>query len=186
MGTKSPRLVARGWLTIAISAAISFWPISFWISTTHADEVDYLRDIKPLLASHCFACHGAFKQEGGLRLDTAQHIQHGGDSGSAVTTASPDSSLLLQRVASTDSTTRMPPEGKPLSAEQVALLTKWIHAGASGPADEQPQADPRQHWAFQPPQAILPPAPNASVDIQRYCERYCEQRHRCMVESQSR
>ena len=41
------------------------------VSNVLADEhVDYLRQIKPVLAKRCYACHGALKHEGGLRLDT--------------------------------------------------------------------------------------------------------------------
>ncbi len=123
-----------------------------------ASETDYLRDIKPLLATHCYACHGALKQEGGLRLDTAQSLKRGGDSGAAIQPATPSESLIIQRVASHDTQVRMPPEGKPLNDQQIATLSAWIAAGAKAPADELPQDDPRLHWAFQPPKASLPPA----------------------------
>ena len=42
-----------------------------------ADEIDFQRDIKPLLAHKCGACHGALKQKAGLRLDTAEQIHRG-------------------------------------------------------------------------------------------------------------
>ncbi len=44
---------------------------------------DYVRDVKPLLAKHCYACHGALKQKSGLRLDTVALMRKGGDSGPA-------------------------------------------------------------------------------------------------------
>jgi len=46
----------------------------------------------------------------------------------------------------------MPPdgEGEPLSSEQLSLLAAWIKAGCPTPTDERPEADPRDHWAFQP------------------------------------
>lgn len=129
-----------------------------WLTSTTllAVEADYLRDIKPLLAANCYACHGALKQEGGLRLDTAQSLKRGGDSGSAIDHQA-EPCILIARVGSSDSTLRMPPEGKPLTEQQINLLSQWIASGALAPEDEQPQADPRKHWAFQPPQAILPP-----------------------------
>jgi hypothetical protein len=116
-----------------------------------ADEktVDYLHDIKPILHERCFSCHGALKQESGLRLDTVQLAQQGGDSGPAVIPHDLESSLVIQRIQATDDSVRMPPEGKPLTAEQIRLLTEWIASGASAPADERPEEDPRQHWAFQ-------------------------------------
>jgi hypothetical protein len=118
-----------------------------------ADEpVDYLSQVKPILAERCFACHGALKQEGGLRLDTAALAIKGGDSGAAVTPGEAEASLLLKRVAASDIADRMPPEseGEGLSAPQIDRLRSWIAAGASAPADERPDADPREHWAFRP------------------------------------
>ena len=47
-------------------------------------EVDYIRSIKPLLRERCYTCHGALKQQSGLRLDTGAKIRQGGDNGPAV------------------------------------------------------------------------------------------------------
>lgn len=116
-----------------------------------AEEVDYLHDIKPILHERCFACHGALKQEAGLRLDTAASMISGGDSGAAVTAGQAEASLLIARISAADESERMPPEGKPLTAEQIAKITAWITSGAKAPADEQPEPDPNKHWAFQPP-----------------------------------
>ncbi|WP_417729708.1 DUF1553 domain-containing protein [Rosistilla oblonga] len=116
-------------------------------------QVDYETQVKPLLRERCYACHGALKQEGGLRLDTGAFMRQGGDSGAAVDLEEdPEFNLLVERTADTDPGSRMPPEfeGEPLSAEQVDLLKRWIAAGADSPADEAPEADPAQHWSFQP------------------------------------
>ncbi|MFN9717954.1 MAG: DUF1549 domain-containing protein, partial [Planctomycetota bacterium] len=64
----------------------------------------------------------------------------------------------LFRINSADTSVRMPPEGKPLSADQIRVITEWIQAGAIGPDDEQPEQDPRQHWAFQKPTRPLVPS----------------------------
>ncbi|QDV69570.1 Planctomycete cytochrome C [Rosistilla carotiformis] len=117
------------------------------------NQVDYETQVKPLLRERCYACHGALKQEGGLRLDTGAFIRQGGDSGAAVDLEEePQFNLIVERTADTDPGSRMPPEfeGEPLSAEQVDLLKRWIAAGADSPADEVPEADPAQHWSFQP------------------------------------
>ena len=45
--------------------------------------VDYLQEVKPILRDHCYACHGAFKQESDLRLDTGESVRSGGGSGPA-------------------------------------------------------------------------------------------------------
>ncbi|MHC4880678.1 MAG: DUF1549 domain-containing protein, partial [Planctomycetota bacterium] len=124
------------------------------------DDVDYLRDIKPVLQKRCYACHGAIKQEGGLRLDTAVAIQKGGDSGTAIDKETPTQSLLLERTASTDPDERMPPDGEPLTAAEIELIREWIAEGATGPANEEEQAAPDQHWAFQPLKNVSTPAPS--------------------------
>ncbi|MCH8830301.1 MAG: DUF1549 domain-containing protein, partial [Planctomycetes bacterium] len=114
-------------------------------------QVDYLRQIKPILQSHCFACHGVLKQKSGLRLDTGTLIRKGGENGPAVVPKRIDRSPLIERITAKDASSRMPPEGKPLTPQEIALLTAWVKQGATSPADEQPQADPRKFWSFQPP-----------------------------------
>lgn len=114
--------------------------------------VDYARDIKPLLTERCLACHGALKQKAGLRLDTVAAMRLGGDEGDVLKGSH---ALLLQRVTTTDLDERMPPEGEgaAFTEAQVALLKEWIAMGAPGPADEVPEADPREHWAYHAPVA---------------------------------
>ena len=113
--------------------------------------VDYQRDVKPILRARCFSCHGALKQESGLRLDTGALIRQGGDSGPALVPGEAANSLVLRRITATDESERMPPEGKPLTKEQIAVIRSWIAEGAESPPGEQAATDPRQHWSFQPP-----------------------------------
>lgn len=136
--------------------------VAYWLaaSTAGGDEaVDYLRDVKPIFKERCFACHAALKQESNLRLDTAAAMVRGGDSGPALVAGKAGESLLLARVRAADESDRMPPEGKPLSAEQIATLSKWIAAGAPAPPNDLPEVDPQQHWAFVPPRRL--PLPTA-------------------------
>ncbi|MCC6508144.1 MAG: DUF1549 domain-containing protein [Pirellulaceae bacterium] len=129
-------------------------------------DVDYVRDVKPLMAQHCYACHGALKQEAGLRLDTAQLMIQGGDGGPAITPGQVDKSELLARVTSQATTTRMPPEGKALSAAEVEILRRWIASGAAAPKDEAPQTDPLAHWAFVPPRQLpFPDGPASDASL---------------------
>jgi hypothetical protein len=124
-----------------------------------ADRVDYLHDVKPILAQKCFACHGALKQQSGLRLDTAATIRTGGDSGPAIVAGKPMESLLLKRVSAQDADSRMPPEGEgePLDSTQLAKLKTWIEQGAEAP-DEPLPPDPRSHWAYKSPVRPVVPA----------------------------
>lgn len=142
--------------------ALSTTVLSVGAPTVDATAVDYLRDVKPVLKERCFACHGALKQEAGLRVDTAELLRHGGDSGSALVAGDPAASLLIERVADPDPGSRMPPEGEPLTADQIAALTQWIEQGATSPADEEPEADPSSHWAFRP---IVRPEVPARSDL---------------------
>jgi len=114
--------------------------------------VDYEKDIKPLLKERCYACHGALKQKAGLRLDTVAAMKTGGDGGNILMA---DHTLLLERITTTDKDDRMPPEGEGsmLTPAQVAKLKDWLAAGAPSPASEQPEPDPRAHWAYQPPKS---------------------------------
>ena len=90
------------------------------------NPVDYRRQIKPILKARCFACHGALKQESGLRLDTAALMKKGGQSGAAVVPKRIGKSPLVERISAEDDTLRMPPEGKPLTPSQIALIRRWI------------------------------------------------------------
>ncbi|MDX1929588.1 MAG: PSD1 and planctomycete cytochrome C domain-containing protein [Pirellulaceae bacterium] len=135
--------VVHLWLTLSIAFCV--------VSCADADEkvVDYVRDIKPILKTRCYACHGALKQESELRLDSGALLRKGGVSGPLVGEAKAEINLLLERVSTSDPSERMPPEGERLSTSQVELLRKWIEQGALSPEDEQPEEDIRKHWAFQ-------------------------------------
>jgi hypothetical protein len=133
------------------------------LSNVRGESEVYSKQIKPLLQERCYSCHGALKQKSGLRLDTVEAMRKGGSDGPAVVPGRPEKSLILQRVTATDVADRMPPEheGQPLSSQQVAILRDWIASGAIAPANEKPEADPREHWAFrQITRPIVPTAVN--------------------------
>ena len=104
--------------------------------TWAADAVDYASQIKPLLKKHCFACHGALKQNAQLRLDAGQLLLKGGESGPAIVPGKPSESALLQRVTETDSDLKMPQQGAPLKPAEIALIKTWIQQGASFPSND--------------------------------------------------
>jgi hypothetical protein len=135
----------------------------FMTAQAAATGVDAYRTlIQPLLRERCISCHGALQQKAGLRLDTVAALLRGGDSGPAVVPAKARASILLQRVTTADVAERMPPqhEGLPLDAAQAEAIRQWIDAGAPAPANEQPDPDPRDHWAFRPP--VRPAVPASS------------------------
>ncbi len=145
------RLVA--WTAVIVGYALG------GAGVVRAAEVDYVKQVKPLLAARCVSCHGALKQKGKLRLDTAAFIRQGGRSGPAIVPGNSAESLLIQAVLGLDHE-RMPPEneGTPLTPEQVELLKAWIDQGAPAPTDEPVPEDPRKHWAFHKP--VRPPVPS--------------------------
>ncbi len=151
---RGPRLPAVFWRACCLALCL-------WNGATPGEASDparmYERDVKPLLQARCLACHGALQQQSELRLDTGKFILQGGDSGPAVSPGKPEQSLLLERVSEKDVALRMPPEGEPLTAEEIAILRQWIRDGAHSPAQEVPEADPTEHWAFVAPQR--PPLP---------------------------
>src|SRR4051812_13902742 len=86
--------------------------VLFFTQTARTQTVDYVREVKPILASHCYACHGAIKQKAGLRLDTVTLMKEGGDHGTAFDTKNIDQSLLLRHVRAEKGFKRMPPEAE--------------------------------------------------------------------------
>ncbi|MFN3651341.1 MAG: PSD1 and planctomycete cytochrome C domain-containing protein [Armatimonadota bacterium] len=118
--------------------------------------VDFNRDVKPILAENCFACHGADggKRMAGLRLDTLEGALHPAASGKkALVPGKPEESELLKRVVATDARV-MPPAatGKKLTPAQIDTLRRWIAQGGK-------YAD---HWAYLPIQRpAVPKVKNA-------------------------
>ncbi|HCE06596.1 MAG TPA: hypothetical protein DEQ62_09705 [Verrucomicrobiales bacterium] len=111
--------------------------------------------IRPVLATHCFECHG-HKDKGGLKLDSREAILQGGDSGPAIVLGKPQKSLLMTAVQHADSELEMPPKKK-LPPEAIADLSQWIRAGAVWPegkglgfATGEITDEQRKHWAYQP------------------------------------
>ena len=125
---------------------------------------DYVRDIKPLLAKRCGSCHGAAKQEAGLRLDAAALAIQGGDSGPAIVRGKADASRLIKAVRGLDDVARMPPEDQPaLAAAEIGLLERWIEAGAAAPANEAIETVAVDHWSFRRP--VRPAVPTNAAGL---------------------
>ncbi len=162
----------------------AFFVVLIVASSAFGADVDYARDIKPLLREKCAACHGALKQESGLRLDAASLIRQGGESGAAIKVGDATNSPLFHRVTSEDPEQRMPPEGEGerLNPEQLQLLREWIDTGAIASPDEVIPTDPAEHWAYQSPvRALLPLPGNADWQANPVDAFIAEQHERACV-----
>ena len=107
--------------------------------------------VRPVLAAHCFECHGEVKPKGGVRLDRKEFVFKPREE-PLVTPGDPGNSLIVKAIRH-EIDTKMPPPPRPkLSVQAIADITTWIKLGAAWPDDKASasQADPRKHWAFQP------------------------------------
>ncbi|MCA9257729.1 MAG: DUF1549 domain-containing protein, partial [Planctomycetales bacterium] len=112
--------------------------------------VDFNSQIRPILASHCLACHGGVKQASGLSLIDRSRALRECDSGeAAIVPGDREQSELWRRVVSDDLDVRMPPtdHGKALTVDETELLGRWIDEGAVWAAP----------WAFTRPRDVPPP-----------------------------
>ncbi|MDA1276211.1 MAG: hypothetical protein O2960_19525 [Verrucomicrobia bacterium] len=94
-------------------------------------QVDFDRDIQPILEASCLRCHGPERPKSRFRVDNHDRILKGGDGGIDVIPGDSQNSPLIHYVARLVEDMEMPPAGKgdPLSAEQVSLLRAWIDQG---------------------------------------------------------
>src|SRR5947209_13524775 len=106
-----------------------------------ANTPEYNRDVRPILAENCFACHGpdSAARKAKLRLDRRDEAVNAG----AIAPGKPDESEMIERIFAEDASQRMPPpkSHKKLTAAQKETLRRWVAAGA----EYQP------HWSFLPP-----------------------------------
>jgi hypothetical protein len=110
-------------------------------------ELQYNRDIRPILSDNCFRCHGADKaaRKSKLRLDERQSAIEK----EAIVPGKPDESELVRRIFTTNEDDAMPPSDshKQLTADQKEKLKRWIAEGASY----------EPHWAFITPKRPVSP-----------------------------
>lgn len=110
-----------------------------------AADIEFNRDIRPILSNNCFACHGpdAAKREAGLRLDREGDARAKLESGeTAIVPGDTAASALVARITTTDDSLKMPPADstKSLTPREVELLKQWVEAGAAY----------QKHWSLEP------------------------------------
>ncbi len=106
-----------------------------------AGDVDFARDVLPILSNKCFLCHGPDAKEDQLRLDSHEAATEDLGGYRAIDRAAPEKSAVLERIHSTDDP--MPPDEaeKPLTASERKIISQWIHDGGQY----------AKHWAFVAP-----------------------------------
>jgi mono/diheme cytochrome c family protein len=135
-------------------------------------EVDFNRQIRPILSAHCFGCHGpdAGKRQAKLRLDTRAGALAPRKGHKTITAGEPQHSELFRRITAKSVDERMPPAetNKPLSKPQIELIRKWIAGGAKW----------QDHWAWVTPTRPQLPTPADYLDFVRSpVDRFLLQRH---------
>ncbi len=142
---QSPRAIGACWLAALILLAGA--------GTSWGAELRFNRDVRPILADNCFACHGpdAAQRKGKLRLDVREEaVKPLSSGGTAIVPGQPGKSTLVSRIESSNNDELMPPpkSHKQLTLAQKQVLRRWIVEGAKYEA----------HWAFTPIERVPLPA----------------------------
>ncbi len=137
--------------SIASVIAIPLVALLGFTSVSRAGEIQFNRDIRPILSDKCFQCHGpdAKKREADLRLDEREPAIADLGGYAAIVPGKPEDSEVFLRVTAPDQDDIMPPPEakKTLSEKEIALLKQWIADGAEYQA----------HWSFLPLSDAAPP-----------------------------
>ena len=137
------------------------------VARAETDTEFFEKKIRPLLEQRCLECHSPEKKvKGGLRLDSREGWQTGGDSGPAIVPGKPQESLLITAVAYHDKDLKMPPKKK-LSTDEIAALEQWVKAGAQDPRSAVATGakkqrglsieDGKKFWSYIVPKKSAPP-----------------------------
>ncbi len=145
----SPRFVLAGPRAVAVFAALA----ALFVAPTRAADVDFARDVRPLLNQHCTSCHGGVKKAGGVTFLFRESAMAPGKSGEVpFKPGDLEKSEAIRRLTTADEDDRMPPpkHGPRLSDKEVAIFRDWVKQGAPW----------KGHWAYAAP--TLPPLPKVS------------------------
>lgn len=172
-----PSRLSRGWRKVGILALLGC-ALSASAVTSAAtpeptpEQIRFFEEkVRPIVAEHCYKCHGSQQQKGSLRLDIPEMALAGGESGPVIVPGKPEESPLVEAIRW--ESLEMPPSGK-LSPTQIAALTEWVRLGAPMPKGHGDAGglavrksrgvlteEDRQWWAIQPIQR--PPLPASVV-----------------------
>lgn len=135
----------------------------FGHSTPSQPQIEFNRDIRPILNANCMACHGGVKQAANVSFSYREQVLGKGKSGRpTVVPGNPRASELMARITSKDDDVRMPLHTAPLSQKQIALLRQWIEEGAHW----------SDYWAFVSPKPQPLPAVKRAAWVRRPLDRF--------------
>lgn len=145
-------------------------------ATVATAAVDFSHQIVPILREHCAECHAGDKKKGGFSFNNRESLLEGGEDGKVVVSGKSAASAMIQAILSTDPDDQMPPKGKRVPADQIALLKQWIDEGLSweeGFAFKKPAYEP----PLKPRMPVLPAAVEGrSNPIDRILDQYLAQK----------
>ena len=130
----------------ALLGALAVGALALGLSTTSqaGTPVDFVKDVKPILERQCLGCHGPQKQKSGYRIDSKESAMKGGEicnakKKQALVPKKSGESLLIDYIAAekedkSNDVHPMPPKREQhFSAEQIALLKRWVDEGCAWP-----------------------------------------------------
>lgn len=143
-------------MRFSLPASLSAVLFAVVVTPLAAQQVDFNRDVRPIISNRCLACHGPddAEREAGLRLDDHDVATKILDSGhAAIVPGKVEQSELIARITSGDESVRMPPSdfGTPLTDAEIATLKRWVEQGGKY----------AQHWSYaKPVRADVPTPPS--------------------------
>lgn len=153
------------------------FPILLFLPITAATAaVDFSHQIVPILREHCAECHAGDKKKGGFSFNDRKSLLEGGEDGAVVVSGKSAESAMIKAILSTDPDDQMPPKGKRVPAEQIALLKQWVDEGLTweeGFAFKKPAYEP----PLKPRMPVLPATVEGrSNPIDRILDQYLGQK----------
>jgi hypothetical protein len=146
-----------------------------------AAEAEFFeKKVRPLLADHCWKCHGDKVTKGGLSLSSREDLLEGGETGPAAVPGKPEKSLFIQALHYKQKP-KMPPGGKRLPEREIVILTQWVKMGLPWPKltgtltegqKFQITAAQRSFWSFQPVKRLTPPTVHKETWVKGPLDRF--------------
>lgn len=149
---------------------------ALWAATPAESEF-FEKQVRPVLAEHCYSCHGPKKQKAELRLDSREALLKGSDVGPVVVPGKPEESSFIKSIRH-EGDSKMPEKEDKLPEEQIAALTEWVRMGLPWPEGEAANLSAQEeaakkHWSFQKVRKPAPPVVETAADrIQSPIDRF--------------